>query len=162
MAGIATYHTFGRVHDPEKEFEETYVLKVKTDHSTKKDTFSLVLATDSESIQVFSGMGIDNEGRLFSEKNKNKRVIGVWWPTGRKKSDFSIKGAYKIWKRARRVGFEGAKRFKLSDKYNLPVVAGYDRGMIRFKGKDGDLSFRVEFTFLGQRERFEKRWSNSR
>lgn len=161
MAGIATYRQHGRVLDT--SFEGTFVLKVDTDSWTNKDIFSLVLNTDSEVIQVFSGMGIDDEGRVFHETNKNGRDMGVWWPTARKRTDFRKRVDYKNWERARRVGFEGAKRFKLSDTYKLPVVAGYDSETkkIRFKGLDGELTFRMRFTqaLLGQQERFEQRWS---
>ena len=161
MAGIATYHQHGRVLDT--SFEGTFVLQVDTDSWTNKDIFSLVLNTDREVIKVFSGMGIDDEGRVFHETNKNGRDMGVWWPTARKITDFGEIVDYKKWIWARRVGFEGAKRFKLSDTYKLPVVAGYDSETkkIRFKGLDGELTFRMRFTqtLLGQQERFEQRWS---
>ena len=168
MAGIATYHQHGRVLDT--SFEGTFVLQVDTDNWTHKDTFSLVLNTDRKVIQVFSGMGIDDEGRVFHETNKNGRDMGVWWPTARKESDFRKILDYNKWERVRRTGFEGAKRFKLSDKYSLPVVAGYEReagsigqssfDTIRFKGVDNkDLTFRVVFTQF-QKDRFREQMEN--
>lgn len=164
---------------PISEFERTFVLKVdddlalpktaearRTDDAVargtqlQKETFALVLYTNSSLIKVFCGMGIDEEGKMFPDTDKNGDSLGVWFPS-RKRLEGQTKRQFRDWKWERRVGFEGAKRFQLSEEYNLPVVAGYnsETQRIRFKGLGGDLTFGMYFTQPGQKERFEQRWS---
>ena len=140
--------------DPEKIFR----LKMTTNWD--EDTFSLVKYIGGEP-KLFSGMGIDDQGRLFRKKHG-------WWFADYKytKSDFkraeNPERAFRSWKFDQTILKGIAARLEMSDKFKMPLVAGYDQETetIRFKGVDGELSFKMYFTSVGQRERFSNTFEN--
>ena len=149
-------HVNGRVRPTDPE--EIFRLRMATNWD--KDTFSLIRYVD-DSLKLFSGMGIDKQGRVFRKKH------GWWFADDQYTlSDFSRldnpRRAYNRWKFDQKI-LSGIKaRLQMSEKYKLPIVAGYDADteMVRFKGvgEDGvdkDLKFKMYFTHGGQRKRFE-------
>lgn len=150
------YHIYanGQVEDtgPEKIF------RLRMDTNSGEDTFSLLKYVGGEP-KLFSGMGIDDQGRVFRKKHG-------WWFADDKytKSDFkraeNPSRAFRMWKDDHTILKGIAARLEMSGEYNLPVVAGYDPGTgrgtetIRFKGVDRDLSFKMYFTQVGQQDRF--------
>tara|TARA_B110000858_G_C17784235_1_gene466346 strand:+ start:1037 stop:1573 length:537 start_codon:yes stop_codon:yes gene_type:complete len=141
--------------DPEKIF------RLQMDTNRGEDTFSLLKYVGGEP-KLFSGMGIDDQGRVFRKNNG-------WWfgdkRQQRSKSDFYLSDnptrAFRNWQKRQSDCKALAARLEMTGEYNLPVVAGYDPGTgrgtetIRFKGVDRDLSFKMYFTQVGQRDRFK-------
>lgn len=140
--------------DPEKIFR----LKMTTNWD--EDTFSLLKYVGGDP-KLFSGMGIDDQGRLFRKKH------GWWFADDKlKESDFGLADnpwkAFRDWKEKQKYCRRLAARLEMSPETHLPVVAGYtsETEIIRFKGVDGELSFKMYFTSVGQRERFSNTFEN--
>lgn len=140
----------GQVEDTDAES----IYRLRMDTRSGEDTFSLMKYVGGEP-KLFSGMGIDDQGRVFRKK------YGWWFTdTQMSKSNFTLSDnplrAFRNWQKRQKDCKALAARLEMSDEYKLPVVAGYDRDneMIRFKGVDGDLSFKMYFTQLNQRDRF--------
>lgn len=141
----------GQVEDTDAES----IYRLRMDTNSGEDTFSLLKYVGGNP-KLFSGMGIDGQGRVFRKKHG-------WWFADNTytKSDFkraeNPTRAFRSWKFDQTILKGIAARLEMSDEYKLPVVAGYDRDneTIRFKGVDGDLSFKMYFTQVGQRDRFK-------
>lgn len=149
-------YTNGQVEDTDAES----IYRLQMDTNSGEDTFSLLKYVGGEP-KLFSGMGIDDQGRVFRKKHG-------WWftDTQMSKSNFTLSDnpvrAFRNWKKRQSDCKALAARLEMSDEFKLPVVAGYDPGTgrgtetIRFKGVDRDLSFKMYFTQVGQRDRFMK------
>lgn len=147
--------TNGHVEDTDAES----IYRLRMDTRSGEDTFSLLKYVGGEP-KLFSGMGIDDQGRVFRKKHG-------WWFADDKytKSDFkraeNPTRALRRWEDDQTILKGIAALLEMSDEYKLPVVAGYDPGTgrdtetIRFKGVDRDLSFNMYFTQVGQRDRFK-------
>ena len=153
------YRVWSNGHVEDTDVEKIYRLRMDT--RSGEDTFSLLKYVGGEP-KLFSGMGIDDQGRVFRKNNG-------WWfgdkRQQRSKSDFYLSDnptrAFRNWQKRHSDSKALAARLEMSGEYNLPVVAGYDPGTgrdtetIRFKGVDRDLSFKMYFTQVGQRDRFK-------
>lgn len=146
------YRTYRNGQVADTDAESIYRLRMDTRRG--EDTFSLLKYAGGEP-KLFSGMGIDDQGRVFPEKHG-------WWfaDNSRTRRDFYLSDdpgrAFRNWKKRQSDCKALAARLEMSDEFKLPVVAGYDKDTetIRFKGVDGDLSFKMYFTQVGQRDRF--------
>jgi hypothetical protein len=155
----AMYHVHVNNYQIETDPEKIFRLEMIT--NSGEDTFSLLKYVGGDP-KLFSGMGIDDQGRLFRKKHG-------WWfsdDSKRTESDFGLADepwrAFRGWKKKQKYCTRLAARFEMSSENSLPVVAGYtsETEIIRFKGVDGELSFKMYFTGVGQRERFPNTFEN--
>ena len=145
------YRTFANGRIQPTDPEEIFRLRMATNWD--EDTFSLIKYVD-DSLKLFSGMGIDDQGRVFRKKHG-------WWfaDNNYTVSDFSRSDnpsrAFRRWKFDQKILSGIAARLQMSEDFKLPIVAGYDADAekISFKGVDGDLSFKMYFTQGPQKER---------
>ena len=140
----------------QRDYNIENIFRLKMTTNWDEDTFSLT-TYQGDDPKLFSGMGLDANGLFFRKKHG-----WLFSDDKYRKSDFSFvenpRRAFREWKGKQAYCTGIASRLEMSEEYHLPMVTGYDSAteIVRLKGVDGDLSFKMYFTQVDQRKRFVK------